>query len=176
MKLKIRHTKPEDIDQVFELHERCFTKNDLWYKPNIRPFLDNGYVITTDDNQMIGVMLQGPIIPCNKKIECYNNDYEDIFEPVNDTGNIFLENNIHYKELYGIVMICIDSKYRGKGLGKKLIQKHFDENPNKLVCLNTRRSNVNAYTLYKKMGYEHIAFIKNKYFLPTEDSIFMIKN
>jgi len=61
-------------------------------------------------------------------------------------------------------------------LAKKLIEKHWQDNPNKILCLNTRRSNINAYSLYKKMGYEHIALIKNKYFLPTEDSIFMIKD
>jgi ribosomal protein S18 acetylase RimI-like enzyme len=73
-------------------------------------------------------------------------------------------------------MICIHPKYRGKGLGKKLIEKHFDDNKNMTLCLNTRRSNINAYQLYKTMGYEQIAFIKNKYFLPSEDSVFMIKN
>ncbi|NDE64875.1 MAG: N-acetyltransferase [Proteobacteria bacterium] len=31
------------------------------------------------------------------------------------------------KEIMGIMMICIDPKYRGKGLGKKLITKHFEE-------------------------------------------------
>jgi ribosomal protein S18 acetylase RimI-like enzyme len=74
------------------------------------------------------------------------------------------------------MMICIDPKYRSKGLAKKLIQKHFDDNKNKIVCLNTRRSNLCAYKLYQTMGYEHISYIKNKYFLPTEDSIFMIKD
>jgi ribosomal protein S18 acetylase RimI-like enzyme len=73
-------------------------------------------------------------------------------------------------------MICIDPKYRGKGLAKKLIEKHWKDNNNKLVCLNTRKSNITAFMLYKSMGYEHIAYIKNKYFLPTEDSIFMIKD
>ena len=96
---------------------------------------------------------------------------EDIFESICDKGKIFDS----FKEYYGIVMICIHSDYRGKGLAKKLINKHFDDNKEKLVCLNTRRSNINAYQLYKNMGYEHIAFIKNKYFLPSEDSIFMIK-
>ena len=73
-------------------------------------------------------------------------------------------------------MICVDPKYRGKGLAKKLIQKHFVDNVNKVVCLNTRRSNISAYKLYQTMGYDHIAYIKNKYFLPNEDAIFMIKD
>jgi ribosomal protein S18 acetylase RimI-like enzyme len=73
-------------------------------------------------------------------------------------------------------MICVDPEFRGKGLAKKLIEKHWQDNPNKnILCLNTRKTNISAFMLYKLMGYEHIAYIKNKYFLPTEDSIFMIK-
>ena len=45
-----------------------------------------------------------------------------------------------------------------------------------MLCLNTRQSNSNACELYKSMGYIQIAIIKNKYFLPSEDSIYMIKN
>jgi ribosomal protein S18 acetylase RimI-like enzyme len=85
-------------------------------------------------------------------------------------------NNLHFKELFGIVMICVDPQYRGKGLAKKIIEKHFQDNSNKVVCLNTRKSNIGAFMLYKSMGYEHVAYIRNKYFLPTEDSVFMIKD
>ena len=75
-------------------------------------------------------------------------------------------------------MICIDPQYRRHGLAKKLIQKHFIDNENKhnMLCLNARQSNSNAHELYKSMGYIQIAIIKNKYFLPSEDSVFMIKN
>lgn len=153
--------------------------------------------------QIIGILLQGGITACNQKMNTdsiekqidetnifdyssklpnqntkdnSNDGYkEDIFEPVTANGNIFLSNNLHLKELYGIVMICIDPKFRGKGLAKKLIEKHCKYNKNKVICLNTRRSNIGAFMLYKSMGYEHIAYIKNKYFLPIEDSIFMIK-
>jgi ribosomal protein S18 acetylase RimI-like enzyme len=45
-----------------------------------------------------------------------------------------------------------------------------------LHLIITRQSNSNAYELYKSMGYIQIAIIKNKYFLPSEDSIFMIKH
>ena len=72
-------------------------------------------------------------------------------------------------------MLCIDPKYRGKGLAQKLINIHFKSNDDKkILCLNTRKSNL-AYNLYLKMGYEHIVTVKNKYFQPNEDSYFMIK-
>jgi len=172
MKIKLRRSTQYDLEKIYELHTKCFNNSDLWYRSNIQHYLNSGIVIETD-KQIIGVLLQGSITPCNKKMEIESDqEYnEDIFEPTNEKGEIFDQ----FKEYYGIVMICIHPKYRGKGLGKKLIEKHFNDNNNIILCLNTRRSNINAYHLYKKMGYEQIAFIKNKYFLPSEDSIFMIK-
>lgn len=173
MKIKIRRSSQSDSEKVYDLHTKCFNGSDLWYRPNIQHYLDNGIVIEKDTD-IIGVLLQGSITPCNHKMDIESDqEYkEDIFEPVNEKGSKFDP----FKEYYGIVMICIHPKYRGKGLGKKLIEKHFDDNKNIILCLNTRRSNINAYQLYKKMGYEHISFIKNKYFLPSEDSVFMIKD
>jgi ribosomal protein S18 acetylase RimI-like enzyme len=179
MKIKIRHSKPEDIDNVYNLHTQCFVSYDHWYKAAIRNYLDNGIIIENKaDNMIIGVLLQGMMRPCNDMIEIDDmNEYkEDIFEPVNEIGKNFYINKTHKRELHGIMMICVHPNFRGKGLGQKLIEKHFLENKEKIICLNTRRSNINAYSLYKKMGYIQIAFIKNKYFQPDEDSIFMIKD
>ena len=185
MKVRFRRSSQNDIDNVYNLHVKCFSKSDQWYRPVIKHYLDKGIVIETDKKNIVGVLLQGYITPCNTAItaktvddeELDKNNYkEDMFEPITDNGKLFFDNNIHFKELFGIVMICVDPDFRGKGLAKKLIEKHWKDNPNKILCLNTRKSNVNAFMLYKKMGYEHIAYIKNKYFLPTEDSIFMIKD
>jgi ribosomal protein S18 acetylase RimI-like enzyme len=175
MKLFIRRTCVSDLDNIYDLHIKCFSQTDLWYKNNIQNYLDKGIVILKNDN-IIGVLLQGEIIPCNNNNNNFKNEYEDVFEPITDNGIAFINNNMHNKSLYGIVMICVDPKYRKKGIAQKLIKKHFDDNINNLICLHTRASNINAINLYNKMGYEHIAFIKNKYFLPNEKSAFMIKN
>jgi ribosomal protein S18 acetylase RimI-like enzyme len=53
--------------------------------------------------------------------------------------------------------------------------EHFEVNKSKTLCLNTRLSNINSISLYKKVGYNHIANIKNYYDYPPEDSVFMIK-
>lgn len=185
MKIKFRRGNQNDLDKVYDLHTTCFSSTDCWYKSAIRPYLEKGIIIeVAKTNEIIGVLLQGYLTPCNKKFEVEDgacekliNTYkEDVFQPVNKNGEIFKEKNIHYNQIYGIMMICISPEYRGKGLAKKIIQKHFDDNKNKVVCLHTRSSNTNAYKLYQLMGYDHIAYIKNKYFLPTEDSIFMIKD
>lgn len=185
MKLKIRRGTQDDLDQIYDLHTRCFSSTDCWYKSSIRPYLEKAIVLElSDTNQIIGVLLQGYIVPCNKKFNVDENENEnltdkykeDIFEPVNKNGELFMEKNIQFKQIYGIMMVCVDPNFRGKGLAKKLIKKHFADNTNKVVCLNTRRSNINAYKLYQIMGYDHIAYIKNKYFLPSDDAIFMIKD
>ena len=177
MKAKIRRSCPNDLDTIYELHTRCFSQTDQWYKSAIKSHLDRGIIIElAEENKIIGVLLQGNIIPCNTNILDIDNNYQDIFEPLTENGKIFVENKLHLKDLYGIVMLCIDPEYQKKGLATRLIEKHFKDNKNKLVCLNTRKSNTNAYSLYLKMGYEHIGYVKNKYFLPTEDSSFMVKN
>jgi ribosomal protein S18 acetylase RimI-like enzyme len=190
MKLFVRRTCADDLNDIYDLHVKCFSQTDLWYKNNIKNYLDKGIVIVTDKKIIIGILLQGDIIPCNNndnndndnqlfyKIEDNNkliNEYKELFNPINDNGIIFCNNNTQYKILNGIVMICVHPNYRKKGIAQKLINKYFNDNINKLICLHTRASNINAINLYIKMGYEHIGFIKNKYFLPTEDSAFMIK-
>jgi ribosomal protein S18 acetylase RimI-like enzyme len=177
MKVKIRRSNSKDIDKIYNLQCECFSKDDAWYKSTVANYSKSGLVVETDDKKIIGVLLEGNMTPCNKKnnlLECINYKH-DMFEPLTENGKIFFNSNNHYDEIYGIVLICVDENYRGKGLASKLIEKHFEENKGKLLCLNTRRSNVNAYNVYKKMGYEHIAYIKNKYFLPDEDSCFMVK-
>jgi ribosomal protein S18 acetylase RimI-like enzyme len=178
MRVKLRNTTKNDLDKIYELHTKCFSREDQWYKYIIKNYLDNGYVIeTTDNNEIIAVLLQGDIIPCNRKLfEEANDNYKpDEFVPVNDYGEYFNDYKLYYKPCKGITMICVNPEYRKKGLAKKLINQHFKENINNIVCLNTRCSNIEAYNLYKSLGYEHIGIIKNKYILPDEDSFFMIK-
>jgi len=168
MQIKIRKGKNEDLDGIYECHKLCFEEGDIWYKSILQQSLNSSYVIERlDNNKIIGVMLQGDITPCEVS------DIEN-FEPINQSGKEFIEHNLHFECLPGIIMICIEPEFRGKGLAKKLIELHLKYNKDEVVCLNTRKSNP-AFNLYLKMGYEHIATIKNKYFQPNEDSYFMIK-
>ena len=183
MKLRLRTSEINDIDKIYDLQLKCFGQNDAWYKQLISQYINNGLIIETlspneHDNNIVGVLLQGNITPCNKKYDFLNNEYykEDMFVPITEYGKCFLLNNNQYKPIYGILMLCIDENFRGKKLAQNLISVHFLHNKGKHVCLNTRKSNVNAYNLYLKMGYQHIADIKNKYFNPNEDSIFMVKH
>jgi ribosomal protein S18 acetylase RimI-like enzyme len=165
--VKIRKGTNDDLDAIYECHKQCFEQSDQWYKTMIAQNLKSSYIIIIKD-EIAGIMLQGDIKACDLP-------EVDDFIPLNEEGVIFKENNFHVENLYGITMLCILPKYRGKGLASKLLEIHFKENKDKsFLCLNTRKSN-KAVELYLKMGYNNIAEIKNKYFFPNENSYFMIK-
>ena len=73
MKIKIRRSCQSDLDKVFDLHTKCFSQSDHWYKSNIRHYLDDGIVVETkDSNKIIGILLQGYITPCNQNLNVEN--------------------------------------------------------------------------------------------------------
>lgn len=168
--VKLRNSKIEDLDKIYELHKLCFEPADQWYKVMFQHFISNSFVIEKlDDNSIIGFLLQGPIKPCGKLQDDIN------FIPTNNKGIIFKDTNQHFEQHFGISLLAIHPSYRNKGLAQKLIQIHLKTNPNKQLYLTTRNSNPAKY-LYLKMGYEHIANIKEFYLFPTEDAIFMVIN
>jgi ribosomal protein S18 acetylase RimI-like enzyme len=176
MKIQIRNTNNSDLNIINDLQHKCFTNTDVWYETILKNYLTTGLIlelIKDNKKKPVGVLLQGYIQPCSTGILGLSGD---VFEPVNDYGHHFLKTNEQYNNIHGITMLCIHPKYQKKGLATKLISYYHEINKNKLLCLNTRASNKNAISLYKKLGYNHIGNIKNKYFLPTEDSVFMITN
>jgi ribosomal protein S18 acetylase RimI-like enzyme len=168
-KMKIRKGTDNDLDGIYECHLKCFDKGDLWYKSIIQQSIYNSYVVEkVEDGSIIGVLLQGQSTPCE-------DSDKDNFKQITPTGDILVKNKLHMEYLHGILMLCVDPEFRNKGLAKMLIEIHFNENKNELIHLTTRKSN-KAYNLYLKMGYEHVATIKDKYFFPNEDGYFLIKN
>ena len=160
MIVKIRKSNIIDLDNIFILHNLCFSFNDRWYKNAISQYIDNSLVIEYNNN-IIGILLQGNFIPLTNKEILINK----------------LDNESLNKEVYGIVMLCIHPNYRNKGLASKLINIHInlDKNHNNFY-LCTRINNTSAIELYKKNGYIHIGNIKDKYYLPAEDGYLMIYN
>ena len=165
--MKIRDSKSDDIDNIYNLQTECFSRSDLWYKAIIQQYLDNGYVIENNNNKIIGVLLHGDINACDRGEE---------FIPLNDKGIDFVNNNLQNEKFNGIVMICIHPEYQKQGLATLLVKKYFDINKQTIICLFTRKSNTKAIKLYNKMGYNQIGFISNKYFFPNEDGSFFMKS
>ena len=175
MNILIRKSHPSDLQQVYELSKKCFLYP--LDESKIMSYLNNSFVIETkDSSNIIGVLLQGILIPRNPDLSnTVDSNYKpDAFTPINSEHKLFLENNIYCKNIHGIAMLCVDENFRSKGLAQKLIEKHWQDNPNKFSCLNVSVLNSNAYNLYKKLGYQDIAIIKN-YYINHSDSIFMVK-
>lgn len=174
MKIIMRKSNIEDLDNIYNLHNLCFTFNDRWYKNAICQYIDDSIVIVTEDNEIIGVLLQGnfnPILNDEELVVPNIDNKSDLVVPNIDKD--FVVPNID-DEVFGIVMICIHPDYRNKGLASKLINTHIKINNEKKLYLCTRITNTNAILCYKKNGYELIGNIKNKYYLPVEDACFMI--
>ena len=161
--VKIRRGNITDIEMVYNCHKLCFTQSDQWYKKMIEQNIKSSYVIEYNEN-IIGILLYENIKACD------NSDINNI-EIINDT---YKDDKYYFSSINGITMLCIHPDFRNKGLAKKLINLYLDEHRNRLVCLHTRKSN-DAYHLYIKLGFIHIANIKDKYFFPNETSCFMIK-
>jgi ribosomal protein S18 acetylase RimI-like enzyme len=170
--INIRNANKNDIDNIYKLQIECFPIGDVLYKPFLFNLIDNAFVAEFENN-IVGFLLQGKIIACDKLI---NNNFDiDKFVSLNSDGDIFEKNNYHIKEHYGIIMLCVDKKFRNKQIAQILIKKHIDNYKcqinntlNSNLILITRKSNIAAQNLYLKMNYKCIAEIENKYYNPTE--------
>jgi ribosomal protein S18 acetylase RimI-like enzyme len=165
MKVLLRKTSREDLNAIYNLHLECFKPIDVWYKSYLANFMNSGYVIENIENIenseliILGVLLYGNITACdeNETIILYGN------------GKNFIN-----KPMRGITMLCVNKNYQCKGLATKLIDKYHNDNPNQTLCLHTRESNINAISLYEKKGYKICGKIKDKYYFPIENSLYML--
>ena len=65
-----------------------------------------------------------------------------------------------------ILMLAVEEKHRGKGLGALLCRQFFQECANKgvrLVSLEVRASNLAAQRFYEKMGFVQVGVIEEYY-------------
>jgi ribosomal-protein-alanine N-acetyltransferase len=75
-----------------------------------------------------------------------------------------------------IVNVCVNSSYRGLGVGKMLVSSVIEYSKNhgvKKLMLEVRKSNAVAIKLYDGFGFIPVGVSKNHYKLPTEDAILM---
>ena len=193
----IRKTTNNDLNEIYDLHIKCFDTADCLYKATFISLLANGIVIEKE-NKIVSFLSQELLSPCDmlplsmESIDNTNDNYlENIIEntttqikkydldnfiPVNEIGIKFKnDNNLHIKPMYGISLIFVEKEFRNTGIASTMINYHIEHNT-KPLCLHVRKSNIEAISLYEKLGYIHISDIKNKYYNPTEDSSFYIHN
>lgn len=74
-----------------------------------------------------------------------------------------------------VTNVAILPEYRGRGYAKALIQACM-RNKMEFITLEVRESNLPAYNLYLKMGFENVGIRPKFYSNPTENAIIMTKN
>lgn len=77
-----------------------------------------------------------------------------------------------------IYSVAVSAEYRGKGVGKRLLEEFFDQLPDDVnsVNLEVRESNIPAIKLYEKTGFRRVGMRKNFYQDPRENAVLMTKN
>lgn len=78
-----------------------------------------------------------------------------------------------------VTNIAVDSRYREKGIGKKLVEGLISlcsEEKIMAMTLEVRASNIAAQSLYKKYGFTEFGIRPNYYADDKEDAIIMWKS
>ena len=142
--VKIRPMTMDDVIQVAEIEQECFTT----------PWSLNSFEQAVHMNHTIFLVAEvvGEIV-----------GYCGILY-VLDEGNI--------------TNIAVRDSYRGKGIGRKLMEEAMKIANNNNVfhfLLEVRRSNKLAIALYESLGFVEEGIRKNFYQHPTEDAFIMWK-
>jgi len=80
----------------------------------------------------------------------------------NDSLVGFLMFNINY-EVLDLLYLVVDSLYRNKGIGSKLVEYLLNIKDYERILLEVRCDNINAIKLYKKYNFKIINIRKNYY-------------
>lgn len=104
-------------------------------------------------------------------------DLHNIYLVVEQDGEI-----IAYCGLWGVVgegqinNVAVESSYRNRGIGRKMLQSLIDIGRNKGLesfTLEVRVSNLSAIALYHRLGFQDAGIRKSFYEAPTEDALIM---
>ena len=76
---------------------------------------------------------------------------------------------------YEILNIALKPEYQKKGLGFYLVSQIIENHKKKYskYFLEVRKNNLNAISMYKKLGFKYLYERKNYYFSPQEDALVM---
>lgn len=107
----------------------------------------------------------------------YHRESPDCFFVAEHMGKVIGYIICSYVEDYGhIVSLAVRPEYRGRGVGRKLLEKAEETLRNRgvrIIILEVAVSNKIAYSLYRKMGYRVVSTLERYY--GDEDAYLMIK-
>ena len=147
---------------------------------------------TYDDNDQIAKVLLDfyNMNDVDEAIQSFNNELDKDFHyiVVEEDGKIiglvtWLMHGLPKHGLFELDRICILSEARGKGVGKKLVDKLIDnaskwydkegEKIRKLYLL-THEDNKNAHSFYEKVGFSHETTLKDHYYKDQDERVYVM--
>ncbi len=126
----------------------------------------------------------------DEAIQSFNNELDKDFHYIvaEEDGKIiglvtWLMHGLPKHGLFELDRICILSEARGKGVGKKLVDKLIDnaskwydkegEKIRKLYLL-THEDNKNAHSFYEKVGFSHETSLKDHYYKDQDERVYVM--
>ena len=126
----------------------------------------------------------------DEAIQSFNNELDKDFHYIvaEEAGKIiglvtWLMHGLPKHGLFELDRICILSEARGKGVGKKLVDKLIDnaskwydkkgEKIRKLYLL-THEDNKNAHSFYEKVGFSHETTLKDHYYKGQDERVYVM--
>ena len=126
----------------------------------------------------------------DEAIQSFNNELDKDFHYIvaEEDGKIiglvtWLMHGLPKHGLFELDRICILSEARGKGVGRKLVDKLIDnaskwydkegEKIRKLYLL-THEDNKNAHSFYEKVGFSHETTLKDHYYKDQDERVYVM--
>ena len=147
---------------------------------------------TYDDNDQIAKVLLDfyNMKDADEAAQSFNNELDKDFHYIvaEEDGKIiglvtWLMHGLPKHGLFELDRICILSEARGKGVGRKLVDKLIDnaskwydkkgEKIRKLYLL-THEDNKNAHSFYEKVGFSHETTLKDHYYKDQDERVYVM--
>ena len=147
---------------------------------------------TYDDKDQIAKVLLAfyNMNDVDEAIQSFNNELDKDFHYIvaEEAGKIiglvtWLMHGLPKHGLFELDRICILSEARGKGVGRKLVDKLIDnaskwydnesEKIRKLYLL-THEDNNNAHSFYEKVGFSHETTLKDHYYKDQDERVYVM--
>ena len=126
----------------------------------------------------------------DEAIQSFNNELDKDFHYIvaEEAGKIiglvtWLMHGLPKHGLFELDRICILAEARGKGVGRKLVDKLIDnaskwydkegEKIRKLYLL-THEDNKNAHSFYEKVGFSHETTLKDHYYKDQDERVYVM--
>jgi ribosomal protein S18 acetylase RimI-like enzyme len=159
----IIETEPELFYVLFGKGKKSLPRIKKIVKAGKNSFGHDFIRLAIDKEEILGITIYYMGNQINKKFE--SNQFSKSIDFLGLIRIVFFEKtlinkiltkDLDEKELY-IGNICVDKKFRGKGVGKFLIENIFNyakESKCKRIILDVSKENKIAQKLYKKMGFK----------------------